>query len=57
VWLAAQISLEPTAADFWANLAFPDLIEVGPTPRCVRRLMRYVSGSAAIRARPWSYCC
>jgi hypothetical protein len=32
VWLAAQISLEPTAADFSANLAFPDLIEVGPTP-------------------------
>ena len=39
VWLAAQFSLEPTPADFWANLAFPDLIEVNAAARQARKLL------------------
>ncbi|GIH16368.1 histidine phosphatase family protein [Rugosimonospora africana] len=28
VWLATRLRLEPTPADFWSSLRFPDLIEV-----------------------------
>jgi broad specificity phosphatase PhoE len=38
VWLASRLPLEPTAADFWAGLRFPDVIRVDLVARRADRL-------------------
>ncbi|WP_433384727.1 histidine phosphatase family protein [Actinoplanes sp. CA-142083] len=38
LWLAARVGLRPSPGAFWASLRFPDVVEVDPRRKSVRRL-------------------